>query len=342
MSLKDTEIADRLVGVYDSKQDAQILNLVRVAGGWETDVYAFTLEHGPPDKRERGELILRLYPGDGSPDKAAREFNAMRRLYQAGYPVPQVLHLDQDGTLFGLPFVIMVKIEGRPLGAIVEESSVEVRQKLLTQFCRMFVDLHALDWRPFASDPWPDSALSLPKVIGDQLSGWQQILADLDMVEFDLVFDWLWERLPAITFTHPSVIHGDYHGRNVLLQDDGAAYVIDWPNVAVSDYRTDLAWTLVLSSTYGQPDMRELILGEYERIAGRPVKHLEFFDVMSCLRRLGSIMVSLQVGAGKAGMRPGAEDVMKDRVHIEQVYVCLRERTGLVIKEVERLLSGLK
>lgn len=334
----DSEIACELVDLYESRQDVQILDLARVADGWETDVYAFTLEHGPPAQRKREGLILRLYPGEGSPTKAAREFHAMRCLYQAGYPVPEVWHLEQDGSRFGMPFVIMVKIDGRPLGAVVEEASVEVQRELLTQFCQMFVDLHALDWRLLSAALRLEDVPSSPKVIDEQLSGWQRTLADLDMSEFDPVFDWLWERLPELTFTHPSVVHGDYHGRNVLLQSDGAAYVIDWPNVAVSDYRTDLAWTLLLSSTYGRPEMRELILGEYERIAGHRAEYLEFFDVMACLRRLGSIMVSLCAGAGKAGMRPGAEGVMKDRKHIEQVYACLRERTDLAICGVERLL----
>ena len=95
-----------------------------------------------------------------------------------------------------MPFVIMAKIDGRPLGEVIEESPMEGKLRLLIQFCQMFVDLHALDWRPFVSDPWPEGVSSLPEVIGDQLSGWQRRLADLGIVGFDPVFDWLRERLP--------------------------------------------------------------------------------------------------------------------------------------------------
>ena len=94
-------------------------------------------------------------------------------------------------------------------------------------------------------------------------------------------------------------------------------------------------------TTYGSPEPRALVLGEYERIAGYRVEQIEYFEVAACLRRLFSIVVSLSSGADKLGMRPGAEAMMADGAHIERVYARLRERTGIAIAEVERLLSRL-
>jgi aminoglycoside phosphotransferase (APT) family kinase protein len=126
-----------------------------------------------------------------------------------------------------------------------------------------------------------------------------------------------------------------------LLRNDGVAFVIDWTNVAVSDRRVDLAWTLLLMSTYGSAEPRKLVLGEYGRIAGAKIEQIEFFDVMACLRRLATIMISLGSGADRLGMRPGAEAMMKNASHIEKVYRLLCERTGLTIEKVEDLLSAL-
>ncbi len=47
---------------------------------------------------------------------------------------------------------------------------------------------------------------------------------------------------------HP--VHWDYHPGNVLLRDDSSAVVIDWTQIDVSDPRFDLAWTLLLVSSY--------------------------------------------------------------------------------------------
>jgi aminoglycoside phosphotransferase (APT) family kinase protein len=118
--------------------------------------------------------------------------------------------------------------------------------------------------------------------------------------------------------------------------------VIDWTNVDVSDYRLDLSWTLLLMSTYGSPESRELVLGEYERAAGHSVEQIEYFEVAACLRRLFSILVSLAAGAERLGMRPGAEAMMKNVDHIGSVYARLRQRTGIAIAEVDRLISSLQ
>lgn len=88
--------------------------------------------------------------------------------------------------------------------------------------------------------------------------------------------------------------------------------------------------------------MREIVLGEYERIAGYKMEQLEYFEVAAYLRRLFGISVSLSDGADKLGMRPGAETVMRQNAsHIGGVYTLLGDRTSIAISEIEELLSTL-
>jgi aminoglycoside phosphotransferase (APT) family kinase protein len=324
---------------FPSREKAQILDLARISDGWETDVYSFTMEYGEAAQRKRENLILRIYPGDDALQKAAAEFKAMKRLYEVGFPVPQVLLLELDAALFGKPFVVMEKVSGRSMGDVIVESPPEKQQELLTLFCKMFVDLHALDWRPFVPDPSLYATRDVAAIVDHDLSQWQEYCHHFQRHEFDPVFDWLRERILDVRFGQPSVIHFDYHPWNILLTDDVTAFVIDWTNVRVSDFRLDLAWTLLLMSTYGNPEGRERVLGEYERIAGHSAEQIEFFDVAACLRRLASILISLSEGPDKLGMRPGAEAMMKNVGHIKSVYALLRDRTGITIAEVEELLS---
>jgi aminoglycoside phosphotransferase (APT) family kinase protein len=134
----------------------------------------------------------------------------------------------------------------------------------------------------------------------------------------------------------------DYHPHNVLVRDDGRAFVIDWPNAAISDYRLDLAWTLVLMGCHGNPDVAHHVLQAYEQSSGHAVEQLAFFEVAACLRRLISIVVSLRAGAEQLGMRPGAETMMKNVSHIENVYALLRDRAAVSIRDVDDLLSSLR
>lgn len=267
----------------------------------------------------------------------------MKQLYAAGYPVPRVLLLELDQVFFGRPFVIMEKIAGRSMGAVSDESPVEKKLEPLGQFCCIMVDLHTLDWRPFPPESTGGETVDVAQVFRQELAQWQAMAQELEIHAFDPSLDWLQEHIADVEFGRPSLIHMDFHPYNVLLRPDGAAFVIDWTSAQVSDYRFDLAWTLLLMSSYGDgnPGVRELVLDEYERIAGHHVEKIEFFDVVACVRRLASILISLSAGAETLGMREGAEAMMADVDHITNVYALLRERSGMRIAEIEELLSTL-
>jgi aminoglycoside phosphotransferase (APT) family kinase protein len=319
---------------------ARIGDLRAISDGWENEVYSFALVDDASAKERRDELILRIYPGSDAARKSAREFSGMRGLHQAGFPVPRMDWLELDTAWLGRPFVIMEKIPGRSAVQAVQAASAERREELLTLFCRLLVDLHALDWRRVISDQTLEG-MAASDLLQRELAWGQEYCHSLQQYEFDPVFEWLRERLGQVQWGPPCLIHGDYHGENILLRDDGAPFVIDWGNIRVSDRRSDLAWTLLLSSTYGTPEMRARILQEYERIAGGRMADMPFFDVAAALRRLFSICGSLDQGADQLGMRPGAEGQMQDAPHIRSVYVVLRDRTGIRLPKIDALLDSL-
>ena len=135
-------------------------------------------------------------------------------------------------------------------------------------------------------------------------------------------------------FTH---ITSSLHIRRQALRPP-----IDWSGFSLGDYRYDLAWTLLLVSTSGYPELRDLILSEYARLAGKPVEQIEYFDVLAVLRRLVDFSVSLGSGAEAMGMRSETVAIMRGRGdHYRQVYAILQDRTGLQIPEIEQLLDSL-
>lgn len=342
MSLPLPDIQHGLLAFYhtgapDNKR-TRLLNLREITDGWENEVYSFVrTEEAAGAVRE--ELILRIYPGSGGPERAAREFEAMRRLRQAGFPVPQVFWLESAPAWLERPFVIMERIPGRPIDAHFLAASPEKQEELLALFCRLLVDLHALDPRSVLPGD-PAAAEDTPAIMQRELARVQTRYADLGQHEFAPIIEWLRARSAQVRWLPPCLVHRDYHGQNILVRDDGAPFVIDWGNIRVSDRRADLGWTLLLSSTYDAPKMRERILHAYERIAGCPMEDMEFFDVAACLRRLSDISGSLGQGAERLGMRPGAETLMRDAPHIQRVYALLCERTGIRIARIEALLAS--
>ncbi|MCP4228929.1 MAG: phosphotransferase family protein [bacterium] len=334
-----TSLREYLSAKYPDRKNTVVYDVQSIADGWETEVFTFALSFEEDEKAVSRHDILRVYPGGNASEKAAREFGVMHTLFGTGYPVPEVYLVETDAATLGAPFVVMRKIDGRPLGSDMYPQQSENWQAYLTQFCEMLADLHKLD--PAQFDIFPEDLTG--EYSGTAVRGWlagaEKSIGEFGLPGFDPVLDWLGERISGIEWGPLSLIHYDYHPYNILVDRRDDMYVIDWTCVEVTDYRVDLAWTLLLVSGYGQPDMRDIVLAEYERVVGHPVDQMEYFEVMAIARRLFSIVVTLGAGADKMGMRDGAAEMIRSNMgHVEYIYRLLQDLTGVKIAEVEEVL----
>ena len=329
------------VQAFPAKQGLRVTDLLSLTGGWESEMYALDVEYGPAENRRREVLVLRLYPGDQAHTKAAHEFRSLRHLHQAGYPVPYVHLLECTNAPFGMPFVIMERIAGQMMGLLLASACGEQQRELLTYFCTLFVQLHRLDWRPFVDAGAREATPGPYDFVERALRRVHDALAQFSLWSFLPIVAWLDERRDAVPCFQPALVHGDFHPNNILLRDDGAAVVIDWAGLQVSDARFDLAWTLLLVGTRGSVAWRDAILQEYERLVGTTVEQLEWFETFACLRRLRVLTVALSAGAEQLGLRPDAGTRMQQQMGaMHQVYALLIERTGMRVAEVEKLFAA--
>lgn len=340
----ETEIAARLQEYYESKfaswSNIALSLMSRIGEGWENEVYSYKLEYEEAGESMCQNLVLRIYPGDGAREKSRREYNTMKTLDGMGFPVPRVRLLEPDLSLFGKPFVVMDRVDGRLMGDLFFESARRKRRELLNLFCEMFVQLHSLDWQPFAPYFSQRSARNPQLFTIEKISEVQEQFRSLEKSEFDPVFDWLRKRTPGIRFGAPSLIHWDYHPWNIIMKENGSAHVIDWTQAEILDFRFDVGWTVVLVSTHAHPWLARSVVRKYEQISRKKIEDIDYFEVAACLKRLFAASVSLTHGAERVGMRPGAEEVLKQHaLPLKRVYAILQRRTGITIPAVERLLS---
>jgi aminoglycoside phosphotransferase (APT) family kinase protein len=317
----------------------QVSGVTLLGSGYETDVFAFSLAADGEDAGDAQDLVLRLYAGEGTAEKPAREFAAMSRLREAGYPVPRVLALGPDRSPLGRPFIIMERIHGVSLGW------EDRRPETQALHCRLMAELHALA----GSDILPDAPLADSEdpygAIDGELSHLSALLGRLEGSEPPSLRDalaWLISRRSMVPCERLTVVHGDFHRNNILMRADGAPFVIDWSNVRLGDCRSDLAWIRVLTRADAQPDGGESELRVYERFAGKEVRMIEYFEVITCTRLLLSRLNSLKYGAARQGMRPGAEALMRpDSEFVRYVSALLQKRTAIETSDVEDALTAL-
>lgn len=329
-------------GVLPDKVDVVVDQLERLTGGWESELYAFVLARGSATERVHEQLVLRLYSGYSAHEKSAHEFAVLRRLDQAGYPVPKVHRVETEDSPFGRPFIIMERIAGPAMWSLMLGRDGEEKIASLDTLCELYVQLHNLDWRVFV-DQSEVAFIEDPYVFVDRW--FRRINADIErfsMHGFWPVMEWLQARRGALACPRPALVHGDFHPGNILFRDDGSPVVIDWTGSEISDARFDLAWTLVLACAYMGSTWRGRILKAYERFAGQEIAAIEQFEVFACLRRLIDIAVSLSQGAEQRGMRPQAVAEMRAdmEAHV-RVYELLMARTGTRVEDVERMMASL-
>ena len=320
-----------------------VRDLRAMSAGWESDVYAFDLEHGPAEGRRVEPLVLRVYPGTVARRKAEREFRGMSQLMRAGYPVPAVHLLECDASPFGQPFMVMERIDGGMLWAGGDPPSDVEIARMVALFCGLQVRLHALDWRPFVPDPSAIEAGGPYALLDTELRSQEVWIARIGGAGYGRVIEWLLARREGVPCRRPAVVHLDFHPMNILVRPDGSAVVIDWTNIHVSDARLDLAWTLMLTGSAMGMEWRDRILEEYERQAGAPVDGIAYFEALACMRRLLSVAVSVHLGPAELGMRGDAVAAMRRQApSIRAVYHLLRRRTDTVVPEVEDLLATIE
>ncbi len=89
----------------------------------------------------------------------------------------------------------------------------------------------------------------------------------------------LWQQALSVDIDRPDCwLHGDLHGRNVLVDDDGAiSGIIDWGDICAGDRATDLAsvWTLLPDAEARADVMEHYEAGEktWQRAAGWAVMY---------------------------------------------------------------------
>ncbi len=314
--------------------EASVNSFEDVTVGWETRIIAFRLLQ---PGGEALDLVAKIFDA-GSGTKAEREFEVIRRLGSAGYPVPAAYAYDASTETLGAPFIVIEKITGGTLWDVFFAESKEKQGGVLALNTRLMAQLHDI---PPAKVLPGEKALRTRRRVLDIVEYEERQLDEHGLRDaFTPLVEWLTGNAEGVSDNPPCVIHRDFHPRNILLRRDGTPAVVDWASCAIGDFREDLCWTALLAGAFIDEPLKMEVYESYRKASARDLEDLHYFEAYSGLRRLADAAITFKAGANARGMRAETiGEMTRNRSHYARVLSAVVEATGESMPGIARLLG---
>jgi aminoglycoside phosphotransferase (APT) family kinase protein len=240
-------------------------------GGVSAQVTALELRQ--PDGRTHRLVVRQHGAGDlqHNPQIAAAEFRLLHLLHAAGLPAPRPYYLDQSGTLFPTPYIVLEYVEGAPEFAPADLADY------LRQFAAQLARIHALDG---AHPDW--SFLPRQAQLTSEHLRARPTRAD-EAFGVAGIRETLAAAWPLPRGNGAALLHGDFWPGNLLWQEGRLVAVLDWEDAQVGDPLADVANSrLEILWAFGSAAMQQFTQ-EYQ--SRRPIDftNLPYWDLWAAL-----------------------------------------------------------
>jgi aminoglycoside phosphotransferase (APT) family kinase protein len=265
--LRDDELA-RIAHAVDP--DARAIRSAPILGGLDAATYTLDLDV----RGESRELVVRIFTLPVHRDGAAarRYWNAIRGIPpNAAVLVPRPIHLDAEGSLVGLPCMVMTRLSGTPLARPADQ------QSWIDQLAEALAAIHHVDVSSLPADY--ARAAQPVELVEARLGYWPpKILEDL----WREVAGALRLAAPRATSNGTVLTHGDFWFGNTLWSDERLTGIVDWDSAQIADPGFDVGYArgdlqLVLAG-----DAPDRLLARYEARRGK-LGSMAFWDLVAIL-----------------------------------------------------------
>jgi aminoglycoside phosphotransferase (APT) family kinase protein len=255
--------------------NARIDKFTPILGGADTTIYGFDFI----SDSETLPLVVRIYRSAFS-HSARREFKIMEILHSEGISVPKPYIFKEKSNATGRTYIVMERIDGSLLSDELQKSKSTPRfGQLLETSVRDLIAIHSLDWkRSFRFLDHFDITERPEEYFSTKLSRAKHIILEHEINLLSPVIDWL--EVNQIEQVRPCLLHGDYHGMNIIVRGESDFVTIDWSNAHIGDLRSDIAFTALGLNSMGSEQLEHFV-SLYESISGVTVDNLDYFMVLS-------------------------------------------------------------
>ncbi|MDY0070592.1 MAG: phosphotransferase family protein [Porticoccaceae bacterium] len=295
----------------------------RSGAGFSAETFYIDVAHGEAGNARELSLVVRCQ-NQSSDFFVAASIDFPYRVMEAvaahsQVPVPNLIGLEMDDSVLGLPFLVMEKMDGRVVqqspnynraGWLADMTPGQRRQVWLNGIDQMAA-VNRLDWQDgftFLADP----KYGQPGIEG--YLGWVREWYEWARGEPIPLMERAFERLMSERPENApvSVLWGDPSPSNILFANDSSGavtVVLDWELANLGPAEVDLAWWLFFDDLFshgmGVPRLeglpnREETIAHYEAKLGRKVAPLDYYDLLATFRMaiVGMRAVDRQIERG--------------------------------------------
>jgi len=270
----------------------KVNNLKRLSGG-TNDLYFFSSNFGESECECNSSFVLKGYLDNdtiwhmnemsGDNQCSAREFEILQKLNQINFPVPKVYIYERNPVHLGYPFIVMEKLN-------VLADSYD-RPDLIASVLRQIHTLN-LDTLQIKSVEFPKDCTGFAMLWASRFNSLLDSNKNFERISkyFRVAARWVENNAKNAKCPSFSLIHGDFHGGNVLLTKNSGLKIIDWEEMAIGDPAFDVAYAYHMFTLTGNPKKQSLLARNAERFVQEYLKHdpdiaqrLEFYKVVTSL-----------------------------------------------------------
>jgi aminoglycoside phosphotransferase (APT) family kinase protein len=289
-----------------SPSEVRVTGMEAPPGGQSSDTLLFQVEWLEEGSSRTERLVLRKQATNNQlfrhPD-VLREARVLRALAAPSrVPVPSVRWCEADASVLGSPFFIMSYVEGHvPIGRPSLHSAgwlpglaPAVRRQVWSEGIATLVAIHRTDWRRthaflVAEGTQPSLAARLKWMV----DWYEWSVRGREFPITDAAVDYLRAGAAGVDQGDPVLVWGDARPGNMIYDDEAKVVAaIDWEIATVGPAGIDLGHWLIhdefstdaagVSRLAGVPGRKET-LAMYERLSGRTVHRIEYFEVLQAL-----------------------------------------------------------
>ncbi len=169
------------------------------------------------------DKAIKVFDENYSQSEVLNEALNQSRVYESGLPVPKVIEVCK---IDGKWAIVSEYIDGKPLSRLMHDNPEK-----LDEYLNLFVDLQLKMHEKKAPKLNKLKDKMKEKISASPLSA---------TTRYELH-----TRLDSMP-KHNKICHGDFNPSNIIIQDDGKAYIIDWSHATQGNASADASRTYLL------------------------------------------------------------------------------------------------